>query len=1045
MTRSSSIQKLTTILEESAYGAEKGKVFKEVKNPFPGLRPFNTDETHLFFGREEQVDELIDKLATKRFVATLGASGSGKSSLIYCGLIPALQGGYLSEAGSEWKVVTLRPGISPIKNLANAVLRATGLFTAEEVESMLGSVAMALLEGSSKGLVDLISRVRGEEHQNFLILVDQFEEIFRFSELGAEYSYNEAAAFVRLLLEAIRQAGLPIHIVLTMRSDYIGDCARFPELTNLINDSHYLIPQMTREEQKRVILGPVAVAGADMSPRLVQRILNDLNDDIDQLPILQHALMRTWEFWQAKGKMDDPIDLFHYDSVGGIAEALSRHADEAYAELTAEEKEICTKVFKTLTEKGGYGRGTRRPTQLAQIASITGASIPSVVKVLDHYRTGGRTFITPFHGELADNDVIDISHESLMRIWRRCKNWVDEEAESAKMYLRLSEAAMLYQQGKTSLWRPPDLQLAIDWQDQFKPNLAWAKLYDPAYERAMVFLRHSKEVYDEEQRTKSKLQKLVVKRTKIIALTLAASTIVAIMLVIFAQLKADEAEIAAKRAEGLKDAALQNEQKAKESAEEAELQKLNAQKSAEEAKAQALRAQEALRQAEYQRNLALAEKERADKNAQEATEKREEAEKAQRIADENFQRAEEQMKLAEEAKASADTLRFLSIAKSMAVKSLHVKKPETRAVVAQQAYGFNTEFNGYKNQAEVFTGLYEAIKSLKGDDYNNLKDGHSEAVNAMLFDKEFNSLYSMGSDGRLISWQNKMSEEILYSDYIFKKAAISDDANWMAIATDNHQVILVDLFEKKSKFIKVSQSRTVRSITYLPSKKGFLLTGRNNILEVFDIESGEINILNSDGSTSSNVAYDSNKDRLISSTAKGIFAYASGEFTERQKLFDGMVKEEGTSAAVSPDGKWLAVGYENGIVGLWNLEDSTFLGELEGHNARVTVLAFSSDSKRMATGSLDGSAILWSTGDIKHEPVVFDDIGEWVNTLTFGKDNKELFVGSLNKQIKRYNIDIESLATELCEQMPRSMMTEKEWFKYVGQDGDIRNACEGIK
>ena len=132
--------------------------------------------------------------------------------------------------------------------------------------------------------------------EQLLVLVDQFEELFRVEQDANRHeAENDKAAFVKLLLAATHQSELPIYVVLTMRSDYLGDCAQFWDLPEAINDGQYLIPRLTREQRREVITGPVAVGGAVITPRLVNRLLNDVGDDPDQLPILQHALMRTWD------------------------------------------------------------------------------------------------------------------------------------------------------------------------------------------------------------------------------------------------------------------------------------------------------------------------------------------------------------------------------------------------------------------------------------------------------------------------------------------------------------------------------------------------------------------------------------------------------------------------------------------------------------------------------------------------------------------------------------------------------------------------------
>jgi hypothetical protein len=147
---------------------------------------------------------------------------------------------------------------------------------------------------------------------------------------------DEAAAFVKLLLRASEQSEAPSYVVLTMRSDYLGDCAQFRGLPEALNSGQYLVPRMTRDQQCEAIEGPVAVGGAKISPRLVQRLLNDVGDNPDQLPILQHALMRTWELSGVARSQGQPIDLEHYEATGTTAEALNRHADEAFEELRDE-------------------------------------------------------------------------------------------------------------------------------------------------------------------------------------------------------------------------------------------------------------------------------------------------------------------------------------------------------------------------------------------------------------------------------------------------------------------------------------------------------------------------------------------------------------------------------------------------------------------------------------------------------------------------------------------------------------------------------------
>jgi hypothetical protein len=328
-----------------------------------------------------------------------------------------------------------------------------------------------------------------------VVVVDQFEELFRFANAsGKPRQEDDAAAFVKLLLEAKEQSDLPVYVVLTMRSDFIGDCARYRDLPEAVTTGLYLIPRMTREQRRAAIVEPVRVGGGSIAPRLVNRLLNDVGDNPDQLPILQHALMRTWDYWRAHPADGRPIDLDDYRAIGGMAEALSLHADEAYEGLPDDRyREIARRMFQALTEKGLDNRESRRPTTVGTLAAVTGVPVPDIVLVVDHFRRPGRSFLMPPAGvALDESSVIDISHESLIRGWTRLRKWVDEEADSAKVYRRLAQTAALHAKGTAGLWHDPDLEHALAWRDKEHPNAAWAERYDPGFEQAMAFLEKSR-------------------------------------------------------------------------------------------------------------------------------------------------------------------------------------------------------------------------------------------------------------------------------------------------------------------------------------------------------------------------------------------------------------------------------------------------------------------------------------------------------------------------------------------------------------------------
>jgi tetratricopeptide (TPR) repeat protein len=469
-------------------------------NPFPGLRPFEPDEDHLFFGRENETDELLRRLRSNRFLSVVGTSGCGKSSLIRCGLIPSLHGGSMAKAGSSWRVSIFRPGEDPIGHLATALALPDVIGATDATLVDTGRVLIdAALRRGTRGLIDAVQLARIPPEDNLLVVVDQFEELFRFERSRqSPRARDEAIAFVKLLLDASGQTEVPIYVALTMRSDFIGDCMEYPGLPEAFNASQYLVPRLTRDELRSAITGPVAVAGGEIAPRLVQRLLNDVGNDQDRLPVLQHALMRTWDFWSRRPDPRGPIDLADYEAVGSLGDALSRHAEEAYLETGSDRgRLIAERIFRALTDVVADPRGVRRPCSVAELTAVAEGSEAEVVEVIEIFRRPGRSFLMPPAPAPLDSGVIvDISHESLMRCWTRLIGWAEGERVSANRYLRLTKAAAWFEEGSAGLWRDPELELGLKWRRENRPTEAWARRYDDSFARAMRFLDRSESERD---------------------------------------------------------------------------------------------------------------------------------------------------------------------------------------------------------------------------------------------------------------------------------------------------------------------------------------------------------------------------------------------------------------------------------------------------------------------------------------------------------------------------------------------------------------------
>jgi WD40 repeat protein/energy-coupling factor transporter ATP-binding protein EcfA2 len=1039
-------------------------------NPFPGLRPFNIEESHLFFGREGQSDEVLLKLSKSRFVGVVGPSGSGKSSFIYCGVMPILYGGFLTDASPNWEVVVTRPGAGPIDNLAEALLKNNPEYESadQEEKRIKRTIFSTLLKSSSLGLVEAIEQSRRNKDVNYLVLVDQFEELFRFKESHDANSVNETLAFVNLLIEAVNYPDTPIYVAITMRSDFIGDCAQFPDLTRKINDSHYLIPQLTRDQKRKAIEGPVAVGGANIAPRLTQQLLNDLGDNPDQLPILQHALMRTWSYWtQYKDYDDEPVDLKHYEAIGTMAEALSQHANEAFDELDEEQKRVCEVLFKAITEQRGENFGIRRPTRLNEIAAIADVSEEDVAAVIEKFRETGRSLVTPPHGTpIASKSMIDLSHESLMRIWVRLKNWVDDEAEAVQMYTRLAEAASMYQVGKAGLWRPPDLQLALNWQAKHKPTLVWGQRYNPAFERTMIFLEYSRKEWETEQRIKELEQKRKLRRARITALVLATATVVSLVFLVFAFIQKANADKQTEIAKNNLGLAEEQRKVAEEQrkladqkrieAEEATALALAAQKAEAEQRAAAeqarLDAEERRLQAERAEEEALLQKDRANSSAELA------------------RRREQEAKVSEEkavvAREASQRLRYISIAKAMAIKSKELNSdPEQQSLLAQQAYNFNHAHDGYEFDNDVYNGLFYALRTQEHPLTKSLEGHLKGGARALETRRNHNFIYSGGSDGKIIQWKfggkqweaqeivpDRIHDDDRTNDYLVFSIDISPNEKLLAAGglysmnRNANYIELYDLTNIKAAPKKIMGYKSdIGDIHFTPDGKG--LYARDNSgqsIRFSDLSTAREVISPKERITALELSPDGTK--LAGAGLKGTLFI----WDIKNSYAESSVKVPGaslTSVCYAPDSKTIVVGTTSGQVFI--IENGRISRTLSGHTAGITNIRFNYQGSFMATASKDWSIRLWNYHDLRKQPVVLSD-HDWVWNLAFTPDDEQLIagiqsvketkIGQVDQTIHAWPTKIETMSALLCTYLKRNMV-EDEWDIYVGSDLPYELTC----
>lgn len=406
-----------------------------LKQPYPGLRPFQKHESEIFCGREKQINELINRLNRNRFIAIVGPSGSGKSSLINAGLIPKIE-------NDVFNIIEVRPKFSPMQSLAEGLYHC---FKTDNQNNTFDEIKHTILS-SFFGLIDYL-KTKKELCDKFLLVVDQFEEIFRYIPRADED--NEAASFVYLLEESILQTEIPLYIIISMRSDNIGECMKFYDLSELITNNIFLIPKLYRKQYREIITGPLSHRlfsdKATITDKLTNKLLNDLSDRKDQLPILQHALWRMWNQQTNCKKIEFNKEL--YNNIGELSGCLNNDANKHYNHLDDHEKKICKKLFKSLINAESYREDNRRPMiDIDTISKETAENINDIQMMIQKFSNEDFFFIKQYQkdhlipafntNEIEDDNavMVEICHESIIRQWKKLNGWMSEEVDNRKSF-----------------------------------------------------------------------------------------------------------------------------------------------------------------------------------------------------------------------------------------------------------------------------------------------------------------------------------------------------------------------------------------------------------------------------------------------------------------------------------------------------------------------------------------------------------------------------------------------------------------------------------
>ncbi|MCQ3929907.1 MAG: hypothetical protein DPW16_05575 [Chloroflexi bacterium] len=1012
----------------------------EPVNPYKGLRAFQVADAADFFGRDNLVDQLLSRLRDNhpdsRFLAVIGPSGSGKSSVVKAGLIPKLRDGAITGYGSSF-YAEMVPGPHPVTQIETELLS----FAVNADEAMLQR-----LREDPTGLTEMVKSVLPGGNSELVLVIDQFEEVFTLVENEAERTH-----FLASLLAAVRDPASRVRIIITLRADFYDRPLLYPEFGALIRERTEVVLPLSADELERTIVGPAKRVGLIVEPQLVAAIVSDVSNEPGALPLLQYALTEVFERREAM-----TLTMKAYHEIGGALGALARRAEEIFIELDPEKQSATRQMFLRLVAVGEGNEDTRRRAHWAELISVAGQQQEVMEAVIDIF---GKSRLLTFDNDPQTREpTVEVAHEALIRQWVRLREWLNDSREDLRLQRRLTSETQEWwdhQQDANYLVSGVRLQ-------QYEALLAGGDI--ALNQREVDFIHASAQKRElelaAEQERKAREAELR-RRNRNRGLALIAAVLVAVMgigLTIFAFSQSRRAENAradavdsaqtAQYLQGISDqqAATANSAAtiAVNSASTAELAAVTATYAQGEAEVQAQVAETARGDAINQAFIAATSAKDAQNSAATATNAQGVALEQAEIARDNAatatfaqgqavveaNNAATQAAIAQENAVAATIAQGEALvqANNAATEAANARNNAATATVAQgeaeinannvstQAAIVQTESAGRlaaEDVAEIQRQLAQSVLQAANAQQVALQNGDNQLSIALALQANQSEQPSALAQSVLaqVGYAPGVRQQFVGHTGRVLAAAVSPDGRYLLSGGDDNTLILWDIASGDIVRRFTGHTNWVRAVAFSPNGRTILSGSEDNTLILWDVETGEqIRQFRGHTNTVFSVAFSPDgKHALSGSGDTTLILWDIETGTQLQKLSGNLGPV--ASVAFSPDGLTALSGsVENGtdsrqgIVVLWDMVAGREIRRFEGHTDWVRAVAFSPDGRSILTGADDTRIILWDMV-AGREIRRFEGHTNWVRSIAFTPDGLRFVSASADDTLKIWEVE----------------------------------------